>query len=147
MERDWAKLGPKLRGKIHVTSGTMDNGYLNNAVYYLDDFFKAAKIPPAGRGRHLWRPTGALLHRRHVAPQPVRRAHHRFTAVHARDGDMDDQDGSRGRRHQELAVPSDGLRRRKRPRAYDPESRKETTAKSLAVVYFPLSALLISRTL
>jgi hypothetical protein len=47
MERDWAKLGPKLRGKIHVTSGTMDNGYLNNAVYYLDDFFKAAKNPPA----------------------------------------------------------------------------------------------------
>ncbi len=47
MERDWAKLGPKLRGKIHVTSGTMDNGYLNNAVYYLEDFFKAAKNPPA----------------------------------------------------------------------------------------------------
>jgi hypothetical protein len=31
MERDWATLGPKLRGKIHLTSGTMDNGYLNNS--------------------------------------------------------------------------------------------------------------------
>ena len=25
LERDWATLGPKLRGKIHLTSGTMDN--------------------------------------------------------------------------------------------------------------------------
>ncbi len=47
MERDWPKLGPKLRGKIHITSGTMDNGYLNNAVYYMEDFFKSAKNPPA----------------------------------------------------------------------------------------------------
>ena len=27
LQRDWATLGPKLRGKIHITSGTMDNGY------------------------------------------------------------------------------------------------------------------------
>ena len=42
MERDWATLGPKLRGKIHITSGTMDNGYLNNAVYQTEDFFKTS---------------------------------------------------------------------------------------------------------
>jgi hypothetical protein len=47
MERDWPVLGPKLRGKIHITSGTMDNGYLNNAVYQTEDFFKTAKNPPA----------------------------------------------------------------------------------------------------
>ena len=42
LERDWATLGPKLRGKIHLTSGTMDNGYLNNAVYQAEEFFKKA---------------------------------------------------------------------------------------------------------
>jgi Putative esterase len=47
MERDWAKLGPKLKGKIHITSGTMDNGYLNNAVLYMEDFFKTATNPAA----------------------------------------------------------------------------------------------------
>jgi hypothetical protein len=46
MQRDWATLGPKLRGKIHLTSGTMDNGYLNNAVYQTEEFFKTA-VPPA----------------------------------------------------------------------------------------------------
>jgi hypothetical protein len=47
MERDWAKLGPKLRGKIHLTSGTMDNGYLNNAVYQTEEFFRKTRNPPA----------------------------------------------------------------------------------------------------
>jgi hypothetical protein len=46
MQRDWATLGPKLRGKIHITSGTMDNGYLNNAVYQTEEFLKSAN-PPA----------------------------------------------------------------------------------------------------
>jgi hypothetical protein len=47
MQRDWTVLGPKLRGKIHITSGTMDNGYLNNAVYQMEDFFKKTEDPPA----------------------------------------------------------------------------------------------------
>jgi len=42
MQRDWAKLGPKLRGKIHLTSGTMDNGYLNNAMYQMEEFLMRA---------------------------------------------------------------------------------------------------------
>ncbi len=46
VQRDWATLGPKLRGKIHITSGTMDNGYLNNAVYQAEEFFRTAN-PPA----------------------------------------------------------------------------------------------------
>lgn len=42
LQRDWATLGPKLRGKIHITSGTMDNGYLNNAVYQMEEFLMRA---------------------------------------------------------------------------------------------------------
>jgi photosystem II stability/assembly factor-like uncharacterized protein len=46
LERDWKVLGPKLRGKIHISVGEADNYYLNNAVHMLDDFFKRAD-PPA----------------------------------------------------------------------------------------------------
>jgi hypothetical protein len=42
LQRDWPKLAPKLRGKIHITSGTMDNGYLNNAVYQMEEFLMRA---------------------------------------------------------------------------------------------------------
>jgi hypothetical protein len=42
LQRDWATLGAKLRGKIHITSGTMDNGYLNNAVYQMEEFLMRA---------------------------------------------------------------------------------------------------------
>jgi hypothetical protein len=31
LKRDWAKLGPKLEGKIRIYCGDMDNYYLNNA--------------------------------------------------------------------------------------------------------------------
>jgi hypothetical protein len=46
LERDWATLGPKLRGKLHVYCGDMDNYYLNNAVYLLEEFLEKAD-PPA----------------------------------------------------------------------------------------------------
>ena len=46
LQRDWAMLGPKLRGKIHITSGTMDNGYLNNAVYQMEEFLGHAVPSP-----------------------------------------------------------------------------------------------------
>ena len=42
LARDWPTLGRKLRGKIHITSGTMDNGYLNNAVYQMEEFLMRA---------------------------------------------------------------------------------------------------------
>lgn len=42
LQRDWPVLGPRLRGKIHITSGTMDNGYLNNAVYQMEEFLTHA---------------------------------------------------------------------------------------------------------
>jgi hypothetical protein len=42
----WSTLGPKLRGKIHVYVGDMDNYYLNLAVYDLEDVLKAQQNPP-----------------------------------------------------------------------------------------------------
>ncbi|HXN65302.1 MAG TPA: alpha/beta hydrolase-fold protein [Candidatus Acidoferrales bacterium] len=42
----WSTLGPKLRGKIHIYVGDMDNYYLNLAVYDLEDVLKAQQNPP-----------------------------------------------------------------------------------------------------
>ena len=47
MQRDWATLGPKLRGKIHLYCGTLDNFYLNNAVKLTEEFLKGTTMPPA----------------------------------------------------------------------------------------------------
>lgn len=61
LERDWAKLGPQLKGKLHVYCGDMDNYYLNNAVYLLEEFLKKARNPEADatvaygdRAEHCW---------------------------------------------------------------------------------------------
>lgn len=40
LEQNWAKLGPKLRGKLHILTGTWDTFYLNPAVELLRDFLK-----------------------------------------------------------------------------------------------------------
>ncbi len=60
LRRDWKTLGPKLRGKLFIYVGEMDNYYLNNAVYLADDFLKTAD-PPAdavvdygARDEHCW---------------------------------------------------------------------------------------------
>jgi hypothetical protein len=45
LERDWKTLGPKLKGKLHIYCGTMDNYYLNNAVVRMEEFLKSAKDP------------------------------------------------------------------------------------------------------
>jgi len=86
MERDWATLGPKLRGKIHLTSGTMDNGYLNNAVYQTEAFFKSTKNPPADaeiiygeRREHCF--TGDTEHPNNVGSRTV---HQRYMPAMAR---------------------------------------------------------------
>ncbi len=42
MEQDWATLGPKLRGKLHIWVGEADDYFLNNAVHLLDDFLSSA---------------------------------------------------------------------------------------------------------
>ncbi len=61
MKRDWPKLGPKLTGKIHIYCGDMDNYYLNNAVYLMEDFLKQTRSPAAysevaygDRAEHCW---------------------------------------------------------------------------------------------
>jgi len=61
LERDWDKLGPKLRGKIHIYCGDMDNYYLNNAVYLMEDFLESTTEPYyegevlyGDRAEHCW---------------------------------------------------------------------------------------------
>ena len=61
LRRDWAKLGPKLEGKIHIYVGEADNYFLNNAVYLVEDFLKSTKNPNYGgevdyepRAEHCW---------------------------------------------------------------------------------------------
>ncbi|MBI4428554.1 MAG: hypothetical protein HY562_05490 [Ignavibacteriales bacterium] len=47
IKRDWAKLGPKLQGKIHLYVGELDNFYLNNAVRLTEGVLAQLKDPPA----------------------------------------------------------------------------------------------------
>ena len=61
MKRDWATLGPKLKSKIHIYCGDMDNYYLNNAVYLVEDFLEATSEPYydgevayGDRAEHCW---------------------------------------------------------------------------------------------
>ena len=61
LERDWDKLGDKLKGKIHIYCGDMDNYYLNNAVYLMEDFLESTTDPYydgevdyGDRAEHCW---------------------------------------------------------------------------------------------
>jgi hypothetical protein len=45
MKRDWETLGPKLKGKVHIYCGDMDNYYLNNAVYATEEFLESTTAP------------------------------------------------------------------------------------------------------
>ena len=61
LHRDWNKLGPKLTGKIHIYCGDMDNYYLNNAVYLMEEFLEGTTNPYYGgevdygdRAEHCW---------------------------------------------------------------------------------------------
>ncbi|MFB3055557.1 MAG: hypothetical protein ACE1ZQ_00165 [Ignavibacteriaceae bacterium] len=45
LERDWKTLGPKLIGKINLYVGEMDNYYLNNSVYLMEDFLESTTDP------------------------------------------------------------------------------------------------------
>ena len=61
MERDWKSLGPKLEGKVRIYCGDMDNWYLNNAVYFTEEFLESTKDPYYGgevdygdRFEHCW---------------------------------------------------------------------------------------------
>ncbi len=61
INRDWPKLGNKLKGKIHIYVGEMDNYYLNNAVYNAEDMLKKLQNPACkcevdygDRAEHCW---------------------------------------------------------------------------------------------
>lgn len=61
LERDWDKLGERLKGKIHIYCGDMDNYYLNNAVYLMEDFLESTTSPYyegevlyGDRAEHCW---------------------------------------------------------------------------------------------
>lgn len=61
LERDWKILGPKLVGKLHIYCGTMDNYYLNNSVYLMEDFLTSTENPHydgvveyGDRAEHCW---------------------------------------------------------------------------------------------
>jgi hypothetical protein len=76
LKRDWATLGPKLRGKIHIYVGSADNYFLNDAVYYIEDFLKGTTDPPyegevkyGDRAEHCWNGDPAL-------PNAVSRLHY-----------------------------------------------------------------------
>jgi len=47
IKRDWVTLGQKLRGKIHLYVGEMDNYYLNNAVRLAEGILRELANPPA----------------------------------------------------------------------------------------------------
>ncbi len=61
MKRDWPKIGNKLKGKIHIYCGDMDNYYLNNAVYLTEEMLKKLDGPTydgevdyGDRAEHCW---------------------------------------------------------------------------------------------
>ena len=61
IKRDWPKIGEKLKGKIHIYVGDMDNYYLNNAVYTAEDMLKNLVNPSCNcevdygdRAEHCW---------------------------------------------------------------------------------------------
>jgi hypothetical protein len=61
VQRDWPKIGEKLKGKLHLYVGDMDNFYLNNAVYSAEDMLKKLTNPSCNcevdygdRAEHCW---------------------------------------------------------------------------------------------
>lgn len=61
LERNWASLGPKLQGKIHIYVGSDDTYFLNDAVYRMQDFLDATTSPHydgevtyGPRAEHCW---------------------------------------------------------------------------------------------
>jgi hypothetical protein len=61
LRRDWKTLGPKLKGKLFIYVGDMDNYYLNDAVYLVEDFltsthdpYYAGEVDYGDRAEHCW---------------------------------------------------------------------------------------------
>jgi S-formylglutathione hydrolase FrmB len=62
VEQNWQTLAPKLKGKLHIWVGEMDDYFLNNGVHLFDDFISKAEPKYEGwivynrTGRHGWYP-------------------------------------------------------------------------------------------
>ncbi len=61
LKRDWKKIGPQLEGKINIYCGDMDNYYLNNAVYLMEEMLENTSAPYyngevdyGDRAEHCW---------------------------------------------------------------------------------------------
>jgi hypothetical protein len=61
VQRDWARLGPKLNGKVHIPVGTADTYFLTDAVYFFEAMAKSLENPRADfditygdRAEHCW---------------------------------------------------------------------------------------------
>ena len=59
--RDWAKIGPALTGKLHFAVGRVDNYYLEQAVYLMEERLRGLSDPEPKasfqygvKGRHSW---------------------------------------------------------------------------------------------
>lgn len=68
LETNWAGLGPKLVGKIHVYTGDMDTYFLESAVMLLEEFLEsttdpyfAGSVSYGDRQPHCWGPRGSEL--------------------------------------------------------------------------------------
>ncbi|HSG50052.1 MAG TPA: hypothetical protein VLA43_19665, partial [Longimicrobiales bacterium] len=89
LRRDWATLGPKVAGKLHIYVGDMDNYYLNNAVYLTEEFLEsttdpyyAGEVDYGDRAEHCWngdhtRPnaTSRLRYHQMYVPKILERMH------------------------------------------------------------------------
>jgi hypothetical protein len=76
LRRDWAKLGPRLQGKIHLYVGSGDNYFLNDSVYLAEETLKSLKNPTfdgevdyGDRAEHCWNGD-------HTAPNAISRLHY-----------------------------------------------------------------------
>ncbi|MAG58436.1 MAG: hypothetical protein CMJ83_19280 [Planctomycetes bacterium] len=63
LQQRWAKVGPKLVGKLHFFAGRRDQFYLNIGVEHMEDFLESTRSPYyggtfayGGRGGHGWSP-------------------------------------------------------------------------------------------
>lgn len=61
IQRDWNKIGPDLKGKMHIYVGEMDNYFLNNAVQSAEEILKQLQNPNCDcqvdyqpRAEHCW---------------------------------------------------------------------------------------------
>ena len=68
LETNWSWIGPKLEGKLHIYTGSMDTYYLNNAVVLFEEFLEGTTEPYydgvvvyGDREPHCWGPHHAEL--------------------------------------------------------------------------------------